>query len=70
MFMLAKNMHFFIPYCLGENSTFANETSHTVRDTHWFTEDESVSNRLFMNRGAHVKNLWGGGGCWTLGTDF
>ena len=46
--MLAENMHFFIPYFLGESSTFGNETSHTVRDNHWFTEDKSVSNHLFM----------------------
>ena len=35
---LAENMHFLIAYFLGENAKFGNETSHTVRDNHWFTE--------------------------------
>ena len=47
--MLAENMHFFIAYFLGENSKFGIESSHTVRDNHWFTEnDKFVSNLLFM----------------------
>ena len=48
--MLAENMHFFIAYFLGENSKFGIETSHTVRDNHWFTvkNDKFVSNLLFM----------------------
>ena len=42
-------MHFLIAYFLGENSKFGIETSHTVRDDHWFTEKRKkwVSNLLF-----------------------
>ena len=49
--MLAENMHFFITYFLGEKSKFGIETSHTVRDNHWFTEKvKFVSNVLFMKQ--------------------
>ena len=40
--MLAENMHFFIAYFLGENSKFGIETSHTVKDNHWFTEKQQI----------------------------
>ena len=36
--MPAENIQFFIAYFLGEISKFGIETSHTVRDNHWFTE--------------------------------
>ena len=38
-------MHFFV----AENSKFGIETSHTVRDNHWFT-DKFVSNLLFQKQ--------------------
>ena len=52
--MLAENMHFFIAFFLGENLKFGTETSHTVRDNHWFTEKRKiVSNLLFMKQKAN-----------------
>ena len=47
--MRAKNMHFFIAYFLGKIFKFGIETSHKMRDNHWFTKnDEFSSNLLFM----------------------
>ena len=44
-------MHFFIAYFLGEISKLGIETSHTVRDNHWFTEKNNCgSNLLFMKQ--------------------
>ena len=44
-------MHFFITYFLAESSKFGIETSHTVRDNHWFTgKRKFVSNLLFKKQ--------------------
>ena len=49
--MLAENMRFFIAYFLGENSKFGTETSHAMRDNHWFNEsDKFVSNLVFIKQ--------------------
>ena len=46
--MLAEIMHFFIAYFFDENSKFEIETSHTVRDNHWFTEKDKLANSIIL----------------------